>query len=477
MRTSARLIRLGFALALPLALAVGCQVDDLSPKAEKQLPVKLVSLMKSKGMSKSSPIMLRIFKEEGVLEIWKKKDTGRFDLVTTYNICKWSGRLGPKFMESDRQAPEGFYSVRPAQMNPKSSYHLSFNIGYPNAFDRVRGRTGGNLMVHGACSSAGCYSMSDEQVEEIFAFARDAFRGGQRDFQVQAFPFRMTPQNMARYRDDPNYGFWQNLKEGYDNFELTKVPPKVDVCEKRYVFNQVAPEGYSFSAAGACPPSAQPDNLRLAYEALQSRQQSTFSSLISSGGSLPAPQPSIAGPKEAAVIAKWQNARIRGERVSREAPYFSKPAIPTSPAPPPVVNAAPVAAPAVPEQSAQPAPVVEQAAVAPDAPAVQPAPPPVPTPSPEEQAGAFPPPPEAPATPEPAQQQAAPAAPAATQPLAERFAPPPPAPEARPEAAAAAPDAPQAAGQEAETPADDGANKPLLPLNGKKRPWWKLVGS
>ena len=193
-------------------------------------------------MSRTSPIMARIFKEEGKLEIWKQKTNGRYDLIASYDICKWSGKLGPKFIEGDRQAPEGFYTVRPAQMNPNSSYHLSFNIGYPNAYDRAHGRTGANLMVHGACSSSGCYSMTDAQIEQIYAFGRDAFQGGQTEFQIQAFPFRMTAANMARYRNDPNFEFWKMLKEGYDQFEITKVPPKVDVCEKRYVFNQV-PEG------------------------------------------------------------------------------------------------------------------------------------------------------------------------------------------------------------------------------------------
>ncbi len=138
-------------------------------------------------------------------------------------------------------------------MNPRSNYHLSFNIGYPNAYDRANGRTGSNLMVHGACSSSGCYSMTDAQIEQIYAFGRDAFQGGQTEFQIQAFPFRMTAANMARYRNDPNYDFWKMLKVGYDNFEITKVPPKVDVCEKRYVFNQVAPEGTTFDPTGACP--------------------------------------------------------------------------------------------------------------------------------------------------------------------------------------------------------------------------------
>jgi murein L,D-transpeptidase YafK len=124
-------------------------------------------------------------------------------------------------------------------MNPNSSYYLSFNMGFPNSYDRSHNRTGSNLMVHGACSSAGCYSMTDEQVLEIYGFARDAFKGGQEYFLVEALPFRMTPENMARHRDSEHFEFWKMLKTGYDHFELTKRPPKVEVCERRYVFNQV----------------------------------------------------------------------------------------------------------------------------------------------------------------------------------------------------------------------------------------------
>jgi len=287
-----------------------------------------VQSMRAKGMTRTSPIMVRIFKEEGQLEIWKQKDNGRYDLAASYDICKWSGKLGPKFTEGDRQAPEGFYNIHPYQMNPKSSYHLSFNIGYPNAFDRVHGRTGSNLMVHGACSSAGCYSMTDEQVEQIYAFARDAFRGGQQDFQVQAFPFRMTPQNMARYKGDPNYDFWANLKEGYDYFQITKVPPKVDVCGKRYVFNQIAANGGSFSPAGACPATSQPETLQAAYRSYQKQFDSAFAAALEGSDSgRKQPAPSIAGFKEATLVADWSRRRARGEKVTFEPPSL-QPAIP-----------------------------------------------------------------------------------------------------------------------------------------------------
>jgi len=314
---------IGLALAAMLVLA-GCQeegIKDFAPKAERPIPDKLVRVMKDKGMTRTSPVMFRIFKEEGKFEVWKRKDTGRFELVTSYDICKMSGELGPKFREGDRQAPEGFYPIRPAQMNPKSSYYLSFDTGFPNAYDRAWGRTGANLMVHGACSSSGCYSMTDEQVAEIYAFARDAFRGGQSDIQLQAFPFRLTAANMARYRNDPNYPFWQMLKEGYDQFELTKVPPKVDVCEKRYVFNMVAEAGKSFSATGACPVATQPDALKVAYSSLKTKEQTAIEQALAKGD-LPAPARSIAGPDEAALVTAWSKARAAGKKVSREPPSF-----------------------------------------------------------------------------------------------------------------------------------------------------------
>ena len=166
-----------------LALA-GCNASDM-PKELKPVSAALVAKMDQLGMKETSPILIRIFKESSELELWKQQSDGEYALLKTYQICKWSGVLGPKKVEGDRQAPEGFYTVTPAQMNPNSSYYLSFNIGYPNAYDRSLGRTGAHLMVHGACSSAGCYSMTDEDAGELFALARDSFRGGQTSFALR----------------------------------------------------------------------------------------------------------------------------------------------------------------------------------------------------------------------------------------------------------------------------------------------------
>lgn len=320
----ARLLRTGVLIAaFALTGCTGATFSDGAggAKAEKQLPEKTLAAMKAKGMSRTSPVMARIFKEEGKLEIWKQKSNGRYDLISSYDICKWSGELGPKFIEGDRQAPEGFYTVRPAQMNPKSSFHLAFNMGYPNAFDRANGRTGANLMVHGACSSSGCYSMTDAQIEEIYAFGRDAFRGGQTEFQIQAFPFRMTATNMARYRNDANIEFWTMLKEGYDQFEINKVPPKVDVCEKRYVFNRIPEEGKTFSATASCPPSTQPASLMSAYQSYQATYEAAYATAVSKTA-LP-PKPTIAGLKEANLVSEWTRKRAKGERVPVEPPSLN----------------------------------------------------------------------------------------------------------------------------------------------------------
>lgn len=318
----ANIARAGLLVA---ALAVaGCSessVTDFVPQhANRQLSPKILADMKAKDMNKSSPVLARVFKEEGKLEVWKQKTSGRYDLIASYDICKISGKLGPKFTEGDRQSPEGFYTVRPGQMNPNSSYHLAFNIGYPNTYDRANGRTGSNLMVHGACSSSGCFSMTDAQMEEIYAFARDAFKGGQTEFQVQSYPFRMTAANMARYRSDPNYQFWAMLKEGYDHFEITKVPPKVDVCEKRYVFNRIPEGAATFNPTGACPAYTQPQALQTAYQSYKTQYDSAFAG--AAGGE--APKPTIAGIKEANLVSDWTKRRARGERVTMEPPAMSQ---------------------------------------------------------------------------------------------------------------------------------------------------------
>jgi murein L,D-transpeptidase YafK len=274
------------------ALLTGCNSDEIgslatNAKANQPVSPKLLAQMDAKNMDLQSPILVRLFKQEAELEVWKQDRTGRFALLKTYPICRWSGDLGPKVREGDRQAPEGFYAISPAQMNPTSAYYLSFNTGYPNAYDRSLGHSGSELMVHGDCSSRGCYAMTDEQIAEIYSLGRESFFGGQKSFQFQAYPFRMTPLNMARHRNSPHMAFWKMIKEGNDHFEVTLQEPKVDFCEKKYVFNGVkAPDARrepTFEASAKCPAYVVPEEVAQAVQEKEAADQAEFAKLVARG--------------------------------------------------------------------------------------------------------------------------------------------------------------------------------------------------
>jgi murein L,D-transpeptidase YafK len=273
-------------IALSGSFLAGCEDSSLSPVTSRSLtPVspKTVAEMEAVGSSRNAPILIRTYKKEAEFEIWKMKADGRYAYLKSYPMCRWSGQLGPKVREGDRQVPEGFYSITPAHMNPNSAYYLSFDVGYPNAYDRALGHTGGSIMVHGICSSAGCFSMTDAQIAEIYAIARESFAGGQRAIQMQSYPFHMTAENLAKYRLDQNIGFWKQLKEGSDNFEVTKQDVSVGVCNKHYVFNAVAADGSHFDAAAACPPLKHNDEAQAEVTAKQKRDEAKIAELAAQG--------------------------------------------------------------------------------------------------------------------------------------------------------------------------------------------------
>jgi murein L,D-transpeptidase YafK len=280
----ARTLFASAALACAVALG-GCETDGtgmmIPARAMAPLSDEMVTLLVQKDMPKESPILVRIFKEEAELEVWKQDSSGQYALLRTYPICRWSGALGPKVREGDRQAPEGFYAITPGQMNPNSNWYLSFNIGFPNAYDRANDRSGAFLMVHGDCSSAGCYAMTDEQMGEIYALGREAFLGGQKEFQVQAYPFRMTALNMARHRNNPAMPFWRMIKQGNDIFETTRQEPKVDVCAKHYVFNGET-KGH-FDPRKPCPAYKLPDEIASAVSLKQQKDDRDYAALVARG--------------------------------------------------------------------------------------------------------------------------------------------------------------------------------------------------
>lgn len=204
------------------------------------------------GLKLGDPIFMRIFKREFLLEIWMQRD-GRFQHFATYPICRFSGTLGPKLKQGDHQSPEGVYTVGSGQLNPASRWHRSFNLGFPNTFDRAHARTGTYLMVHGGCSSVGCYAMTDGVIDEVWRIVTSALQNGQQRFQVQIFPFRMTQEALEARSEQQWTPYWQDLKIAHDLFEQTRTPPRVSVCQKRYTFQPGKPgSDGSASISSAC---------------------------------------------------------------------------------------------------------------------------------------------------------------------------------------------------------------------------------
>jgi murein L,D-transpeptidase YafK len=229
-------------LSASISLSAIAQAQEPPSSARSREAISRVKLVLQKELAEAgfvwgTPLFIRIFKKSKELELWLR-DQNAFRLFRSYPVCTYGQRsLGPKRRQGDGYAPEGFYYVTPHQMNPLSDFHLSFNLGYPNTYDRIHGRTGGALMVHGSCVSIGCYAMTDKGIEEIFTLADASFRNGQRFFRVHIFPFHMTHRNLNRYQNSKWIEFWRNLKEGYDFFETNgHNPPNVKVKNKRYVF-------------------------------------------------------------------------------------------------------------------------------------------------------------------------------------------------------------------------------------------------
>lgn len=339
--------------------AVTIEIDDVaSDRVERQrafaegsLPLpgtpdlgQLQGRLAEKGLKLGAPVFVRVFKSESELEVWMQKD-GRYVLFATYPICHWAGTIGPKLREGDKQNPEGFYSVGARQLHRAGRWPRSLNLGFPNTFDRAHGRTGSWILVHGGCSSVGCFAMTNAVMAEIFTLAESALWAGQQRVHVHVFPFRMTEANLAMHARSPWYEFWRNLKEGYDAFHFTHVPPRIGICDRRYVVEAAGPEEVaatgplalcgalraaqvepSFQSLAALPPYwpplppeadplAQPDPLATPSEQIPhpswSRQRSAYSGL-----QLPPLQPP---PSLSHLLRHQQHMRRPGVAQSRAA--------------------------------------------------------------------------------------------------------------------------------------------------------------
>ena len=308
------------AFALDIEEITAVRMERKRANSDGKLPLpgtpdlkRLDDRLAAKGVMKDAPILIRVFKAESEMEVWTGDENGNYALFATYPICYWSGTLGPKLREGDKQAPEGFYTVSMEQsIHSGTRWPQSLNIGYPNAFDQVNVRTGSHILIHGGCASIGCFAMTNAVSLEVFKLATNALDAGQPNIPVHVFPFRMTEANFAKY-DMPRWnGFWRNLKEGNDLFERTGRPPRVSVCGTRYEFSSASRlEGVNPGPIQVCPETEQliadlsNINKKVAEQPMPQQQTSEIKTASLGGGGssfLGGPASYLGGPAAAAMI-------------------------------------------------------------------------------------------------------------------------------------------------------------------------------
>lgn len=190
---------------------------------------KVKKMFEEKGIKyPCSNILYRGFKASNDLELWaRNSNQDTFILIKNYKICALSGILGPKRYEGDKQVPEGFYFI--SEFKPKSEYHLSMLVNYPNYSDLIEGdkeRPGGDIYIHGACMTVGCMPMTNELIEELYVVSLTSRIHGQVNIPVHIFPIRYNQKSLdyigREYKDETaKHRFWVNLKRAYDYFEAT----------------------------------------------------------------------------------------------------------------------------------------------------------------------------------------------------------------------------------------------------------------
>lgn len=211
----------------------GKQATGRDVQAKLNVEAALNKHMKPSGLRVGCPVFIRIIKEDRMLELWGSRDNKPpFSLIKKYPVAGMSGELGPKQREGDMQAPEGFYSVVKSGLNPKSNYHLSFNIGYPNEYDLSLGRTGSLIMVHGSHVSIGCFAITDQGIEEVYTMVAEALKSGQDKVPVHIYPFIPTPERMAKEKQSEFYEFWKKMQKAWNETERKKAPVRVSLADR-----------------------------------------------------------------------------------------------------------------------------------------------------------------------------------------------------------------------------------------------------
>ena len=261
-RGARRALMAGLAAAIGLAIgagnasAISIELKDVAPdRIERQraavdgrLPLantpdvsRLTERLAEAGVKSGAPVLMRVFKDSSELELWIEKGD-RFVLFATYPICHWSGTLGPKLKEGDKQTPEGFYTIASRQLRHLGRWPRAINLGFPNAFDRAHDRNGSYILMHGGCSSVGCFALTNPVIGEVYGLTKAALGNGQRYVPIHVFPFRMTDEALAAHSASPWHGFWTTLQAGYKSFERTGRPPRVSVCKGAYSVADAPPK-------------------------------------------------------------------------------------------------------------------------------------------------------------------------------------------------------------------------------------------
>ncbi len=198
-------------------------------------------LLKQKNLKwEGFELYLRAIKADKTLEVWAKdKHHEKFELLISYSFCEVSGTLGPKRKQGDYQTPEGFYFID--RFNPVSNFYLSLGINYPNASDKIIGKSqdlGGDIFIHGDCVTVGCIPLTNDKIKELYLLCIEAKQNGQQKIPVHIFPMKLGNEALEQFKNNPNYAFWSNLKAGYDLFKDRAVVPVYKSIDKngRYVW-------------------------------------------------------------------------------------------------------------------------------------------------------------------------------------------------------------------------------------------------
>ena len=192
-------------------------------------------------------VYIRSFKYDSEMEVWvKNKQNEKYKLFKTYKICALAGSLGPKRMAGDYQVPEGFYYIN--EFNPRSLYHLSLGLNYPNASDRMLcdlSQPGGDIYIHGSCVTTGCIPITDGQIEELYVLAAHAKDMGQDFIPVHIFPVNFNNTRSVAYLNHflANFNefvpFEKSMQNAYFYFEKNRqVPPVIVNPKGEYVIEE-----------------------------------------------------------------------------------------------------------------------------------------------------------------------------------------------------------------------------------------------